>query len=390
MERLPAEQLGCDGWIGVSVGDDRLTNVEEAMEVLGSLESDTRDNYCKVVLQKQLWIPVKQQIATTEMLPDSPSLSPDLKAWSARQEAEKERIRRLDHTPQPPQRPPKKACLAPRTGLLTSAQETLGLNYKRPELPMYARSASEGTIGSRKSELSKQTSLHIEIGRRKVRPPVPPKPKLTKMLVKHNTEKVEVNDKNNETDKTDEVDRNENNKENTKRKTLIRSNYWQQQQALMDRSNTTNVKDIESEISANEEAGENLLRLVSENGTMSDVDRLRVHIKEVESVTNLLLVLHERLQRVEDELKQADDVKEKDNSSNVELMKKKEKILNQIEDAKKLKEFRDKRQETLLESLMKVLNSDSVVAFTRFLNDKVRLITLCRQRDSKMRQQENL
>ena len=52
MERLPAEQLGCDGWIGVSVGDDRLTNVEEAMEVLGSVESESRDNYCKVVLQK--------------------------------------------------------------------------------------------------------------------------------------------------------------------------------------------------------------------------------------------------------------------------------------------------------------------------------------------------
>ena len=103
------------------------------------------------------------------MLYDSPPLSPDLKAWSARQEAEKERIRKLDHTPQPPQRPPKKACLAPRTGLLTSAQETLGLNYKRPELPMYARSASEGTIGSRKIELSKQTSLHIEIGRRFVK-----------------------------------------------------------------------------------------------------------------------------------------------------------------------------------------------------------------------------
>ena len=94
---------------------------------------------------------------------------------------------------------------------------------------------------------------------------------------------------------------------------MIRSNYWQPQQALMDRSNTTNVRDIESEISANEEAGEHLLKLVSKNGTMSDVDRLKVHIKEVESVTNLLLVLHERLQRVEDELKQADDVKEKVN-----------------------------------------------------------------------------
>ena len=43
------------------------------------------------------------------------------------------------------------------------------------------------------------------------------KPKLTKKLIKHNTEKVEVNDDNNETDKADEVDRNENNKENTKR-----------------------------------------------------------------------------------------------------------------------------------------------------------------------------
>merc|ERR1711942_574815 len=84
-------------------------------------ETDSRDNYSKVVLHKQLWIPVAQDSDMTMHEP-----SPDLTAWCAKQEAERERIRKLDHTPVPPQRPPKKACLR-QTKLLQSTQETLGL-----------------------------------------------------------------------------------------------------------------------------------------------------------------------------------------------------------------------------------------------------------------------
>eukprot|EP00091_Calanus_sinicus_P002100 TRINITY_DN12153_c0_g1_i1.p1 TRINITY_DN12153_c0_g1~~TRINITY_DN12153_c0_g1_i1.p1 ORF type:complete len:116 (-),score=19.15 TRINITY_DN12153_c0_g1_i1:468-815(-) len=86
-------------------------------------ENDSRDNYSKVVLHKQLWIPLGQDTKATM----HESASPDLTAWRVRQEAERERIRKLEHTPVPPQRPPKKACLRQSTKLLKSAEETLGL-----------------------------------------------------------------------------------------------------------------------------------------------------------------------------------------------------------------------------------------------------------------------
>ena len=63
--------------------------------------------------------------------------------------------------------------------------------------------------------------------------------------------------------------------------------------------------DIASEIDANNAAGDALISLVGERGSMSDVDKLTVHIKEVESITNLLHVLRERLTRTRQDLSQA-------------------------------------------------------------------------------------
>ena len=108
------------------------------------------------------------------------SASPDLTAWRARQEAERERIRKLEHTPVPPQRPPKKACLRPTTKLLKSAEETLGLTpailsekRKLCQRSQIARSTSDGNVKSPAvtgdwsadgRHLTSQTSLQIEIG----------------------------------------------------------------------------------------------------------------------------------------------------------------------------------------------------------------------------------
>ena len=79
----------------------------------------------------------------------------------------------------------------------------------------------------------------------------------------------------------------------------------------MDKNNDESEETLEerrseilSEIDANNESGEDIISLVSECGSMSDVDKLTVHIKEVESVTNLLIVLRERLDRIEEELSQ--------------------------------------------------------------------------------------
>ena len=100
--------------------------------------------------------------------------SPELRAWSARQEAERERIRKLGHTPQPPQRPPKKACLRqPSTN--TGCKERLGLTQEiltdrravGGQKQLFSRSASDGSVAvpaPAEKHLTKQTSLQIEIG----------------------------------------------------------------------------------------------------------------------------------------------------------------------------------------------------------------------------------
>ena len=58
-------------------------------------------------------------------------LSPDLTQWRTRQEAERERLRQLDHTPAPPERPPKKPHLRP-TGL-SSWRSNTELGQRRTE-----------------------------------------------------------------------------------------------------------------------------------------------------------------------------------------------------------------------------------------------------------------
>jgi len=390
-------------------------------------ENDSRDNYSKVVLHKQLWIPLGQDTKVTM----HESASPDLTAWRARQEAERERIRKLEHTPVPPQRPPKKACLRQSTKLLKSAEETLGLTpailsekRKLCQRSQIARSTSDGNVkspavtgdwSSDGKHLTSQTSLQIEIGAvtrqsleskpAKIRPPVPPKPVFEKVSGKYIScralpemrfgEKCEGHKlrealENNEEDKEDNPANNENDKENIKRRTLIRSNFWQNQKtSLMDKNSEESEETCEerrseilSEIDANNESGEAIINLVSECGSMSDVDKLTVHIKEVESVTNLLIVLRERLDRTEEELSQKPG-----NSANADLLAKKQKLENQLEEAYKLKQFRNKRQEVIKDTLGKFLNSENLLTFKSFLDNKVRLIGLLREVDAKITKQ---
>jgi len=403
---------------------DGLINSEAAMEVF---ENDSRDNYSKVVLHKQLWIPVTQDNKVTMHEPTSP----DLTAWCARQEAERERIRKLDHTPVPPQRPPKKACLRQSTKLLKSAEVTLGLTpqvlaekWNQGQRQHFTRSASDGNVKTPagtgdcradEKHLTSQTSLQIEIGASsrqrldtkptKIRPPVPPKPVfekisgkyisrngLSEMTVKEESEghKQKCSQEDNEEDQEDNLANNENDKENIKRRTLIRSNFWRNQKtSLMEKISDESQDTLEDqrdkiaiEIDTNNAAGESVISLVSERGSMSDVDKLTVHIKEVESITNLLIVLRERLLRIEQEMAQKAGT-----DAQPELFAKKKKIEDQLEEANKLKQFRNKRQEAIKESLGKFLDKDHLLTFQKFLDDKVKLIRLLRELDFKISKQ---
>ena len=60
--------------------------------------------------------------------------------------------------------------------------------------------------------------------------------------------------------------------------------------------------DILKEVSENNSALYAIIATVDERGTMSDVDKLKVHIKELESVTSLITVLTVRMETAENKV----------------------------------------------------------------------------------------
>ena len=66
--------------------------------------------------------------------------------------------------------------------------------------------------------------------------------------------------------------------------------------------------DILKELSENKCDLDAVVTTVEELGSMADVDKLQVHIKELESVTRLLTVLKVRVETAENKLKIARDV----------------------------------------------------------------------------------
>jgi len=398
-------------------------------------EDDSRENYSKVVLHKQLWIPLAKTTMTMQEPP-----SPSLTTWRTRQEAERERIRKLDHTPVPPQRPPKKAHLRQTSKLLRSSAETLGLTAgslaeKRKLFSLghsvkSAPSISDEIVrcptekgdyaGEGNPPTTSTSSLHITIGdsarqilgskHAKKRPPVPPKPVFEKQTGRYKSAKSlsetldqydscnklsescqnEGAHENKAKDVEDNFNNNAENKENLKRRTLVRSNYWQEQaKEVVDQDDDDDIEifektkyEIEVEIDKNNVTVEDIIKIVGEDGSMSDVDKLKVHVKEVETVTNLLIVLTERLGRIKEELKGLDENEERE-----PLLVKKQKLLDQLEDANKLKIFRDRRGKAIFDSLRLVVDTDILNKFQHCLENKVKLISLLRKSDSKINKQ---
>ena len=68
------------------------------------------------------------------------------------------------------------------------------------------------------------------------------------------------------------------------------------------------LNDDNKELSENKCDLDAVVTKVEELGSMADVDKLKVHIKELESVTRLLTVLKVRVQTAENKLKIAKDV----------------------------------------------------------------------------------
>merc|ERR1719430_1882894 len=148
---------------------------------MADTSAGSRENYTKVVMQKTLCVPL---LASWEGSSSSilDTDSPDLVAWGARQEAERERIRKLDHTPQPPERPPKKLHLLKKieTGELGSNKAVGRIELLTPR-PFNSNICTRETVEGPSTKpvpsqfIRPQTAANPRQQRNK--PAVPPKPK---------------------------------------------------------------------------------------------------------------------------------------------------------------------------------------------------------------------
>lgn len=364
-----------------------------------------KENYSKVVLHKKLCVPL---LPTPQDRPADGS--PDMEAWRSRQEAERERIRQLDHTPMPPERPPKKLHLLRKMETEESSSKvarTIDLFTPRPFL------LSSQDQGRGRPPLVKPVNnlilsnpvIQTDHRPQKRKPVVPPKPKfcsrtgtyLTKSENSHNSHNSHnsYNAHNTITDgdhvtkaeklerkaldpnltaeleehlqQTDEVAGEE--REEEKRR------LGRQREELLIRIKDKvemlrkDGSDVCDETEAVRAQGGRLVSLLEEQGSLVEGDKLRVHLQEVERLTSLLKVLTGRLSRTEKVLMRTGEAEQKDL-----LLKKKKRLQSQLTEAEELKQFRHRRGKQIQNILQNLLSQEEVEQYEDHLKNLEKVV----------------
>merc|ERR1719422_2545665 len=129
-------------------------------------------------------------------------------------------------------------------------------------------------------------------------------------------------------------------------------------------------QEIKNELLENEEDINRIVDIVEDHGSIIDADKLRVHIKELESVTRLKTVLTVREETAQTKMKITTDATEK------ELLERKiSKLSSQIEEADKLQVFRARRGEAVLRSLINQLDNGNLQKLKNLLEIKENLLS---------------
>lgn len=138
---------------------------------------------------------------------------------------------------------------------------------------------------------------------------------------------------------------------------------------------------VSEEGRTNDELGENVERHVARMARPHEAAKFRLHVEEVGKITSLLLGLSGRLARAENALMglPPEDVEKKI------LESKRDKLLEQLEEAKKLKESIDKRSVIVSNILYKYLNSEEYADYDHFINMKAKLIMDSREISDKIK-----
>lgn len=130
----------------------------------------------------------------------------------------------------------------------------------------------------------------------------------------------------------------------------------------------------------NDELGENVESYVTRVASPQEAAKFHLHVQEIGKITSLLLSLSGRLARIENALLVTDDQVEKKS-----LEDKRNRLQEQLEDAKNLKESIDKRSVNISNILYKYLSSDEYADYDHFINMKAKLIMDSREINEKIK-----
>ncbi|XP_011315204.1 uncharacterized protein Shrm isoform X2 [Fopius arisanus] len=138
---------------------------------------------------------------------------------------------------------------------------------------------------------------------------------------------------------------------------------------------------VREEDETNEALGAKVTTRISAVARPAEIAKFRLHIEEVGKITSLLLGLSGRLARVENALHGMSP----DHPEKKILESKRDKLLEQLEEAKILKINIDKRSSNVSAILSKYLNDEEFADYQHFINMKTKLIMDSRELQDKVK-----
>lgn len=122
----------------------------------------------------------------------------------------------------------------------------------------------------------------------------------------------------------------------------------------------------------NADIGKVLMKKLQIEGRQNEVDKYKLHVEEVDKITSLILGLSSRLAKSENALINLQ--KNWNEDEELSLRKKKEKLVEQLEEAKALKASIDKRSTIVSNILLQYLSESEYNQYRVFIRTKVHLL----------------
>ncbi|XP_069965296.1 protein Shroom isoform X2 [Bactrocera oleae] len=128
---------------------------------------------------------------------------------------------------------------------------------------------------------------------------------------------------------------------------------------------------LKAEAELNDELGNSLVGKLTDKVRPIEATKCRTYIDDVGQITSLLLSLSERLARIENSLS---SVSAENSAEKKSLELKRDRLLDQLAEAKRLKEDIDRRGSSVVGIVEKTLSADDFADFDYFINMKAKLI----------------